>query len=764
MKNIKESVWADIHRRSTGEQVKKEDEMTQKDLDDLDKYITHFANEVVYGQGMGEEAATLDNFCDHIRQDYDVKDSDKDKIIEYVKKVWFDELCDDVTGMIEQAQKEYNQDMYESVWSDIHKRSNGEQVRKEDNVNILDLEEFYEYIKKHYKTKVEYIDLDAMGGGNGDVLGVDITENIILFYKPQRGHILLSWSKVKIPMPFFDELTDRFKIENPNAMRRIITENDGSCTNKTFIDVIDFFLDHKESLINESVWADIHKRSNGEAVRKEDENLSDEDCDFLDDCLMEFASRVVWDGEKASREKLSNCIRKQSNTYKDIDVERVIKYVEEHWGEVSEELDGLIAQEEKEKRNGMYESVWKDMHQRSNGDQVRKEDDYLIDENELDKDSLICIKRYAILSVYYDKYDGKPETFLKCIENWDDNICIRAQLYDKRKGEYVDPVKVIPSFIKKNWETGKSYESYVNKKVSDVEDEIRKTGFIKKPGESINDTLSKWFDENSDLIAEEYDESIEEYVLTYYREGGSRIIEVGVDEWWDDLDYIDQIKIYQEYMKNTNESVWKDIHQRSTGERVRKEDELLDDKENQILKQTAKMFKNAVRVSKYKDDEEGYDYSDSKEDFIYYIEKRKREMFWTGVVKDVYDEIIDYVNKKWTDDCKGIDEFISEYIYECDGVPGGLTPADVGGMGAITFPGADGTPGSGDIPMPTGHVYQQVAPFGIFIRTKKGKKRKKKFRKEDEPCAHSPNAKVYDYVDDYREYVDRTYNNMDKRK
>jgi hypothetical protein len=44
------------------------------------------------------------------------------------------------------------------------------------------------------------------------------------------------------------------------------------------------------------------------------------------------------------------------------------------------------------------------------------------------------------------------------------------------------------------------------------------------------------------------------------------------------------------------------------------------------------------------------------------------------------------------------------------------------------------------------------------------KNKKKKFRKEDEPCVHSPNAKVYDYVDDFRDYVDRTYNNMDRRK
>ena len=106
-------------------------------------------------------------------------------------------------------------------------------------------------------------------------------------------------------------------------------------------------------------------------------------------------------------------------------------------------------------------------------------------------------------------------------------------------------------------------------------------------------------------------------------------------------------------------------------------------------------------------------------------------------------------------------------ILECDGVPGGLTPADVGGMGPAYFPGPNGEPGSGDLPSPTGKVYQQVAPFGIFVNSlygKRKKKRKKKFRKENEPCVHSPNAKVYDYVDDYREYVDRTYNNMDRKR
>ena len=152
------------------------------------------------------------------------------------------------------------------------------------------------------------------------------------------------------------------------------------------------------------------------------------------------------------------------------------------------------------------------------------------------------------------------------------------------------------------------------------------------------------------------------------------------------------------------------------------------------------------------------------------MSREEEEFYETHLDDDIFtgedleaDELFDRSN--W-------DELVKIYVNymkkstlkECDGVPGGLTPADVGGMGAAYFPGPNGEPGSGDLPSPTGHVYHQVAPFGIFIKELKKKKKKKKFRKEDEPCSHSPNAKVYDYVDDYREYVDRTYNQMDRKR
>ena len=210
---------------------------------------------------------------------------------------------------------------------------------------------------------------------------------------------------------------------------------------------------------------------------------------------------------------------------------------------------------------------------------------------------------------------------------------------------------------------------------------------------------------------------------------------------------------------NVNESIWSDIQDRSMGKTVRKEDEMNDD-DFLMLRETAKMFRNVVKRSG------NTFWKNTCDSFIKYIERRKEEDFWTKISDEAYDKVIRFVQKNWGD-CTGIQEFMDKYlsnINECDGVPGGLTPADVGGMGPAYFPGPNGEPGSGDLPSPTGIVYKQVAPFDAFIKIRKHKKKKKKFRKEDEPCAHSENPPIYSHVDDFRDYVDRTYDNIDKKK
>ena len=216
---------------------------------------------------------------------------------------------------------------------------------------------------------------------------------------------------------------------------------------------------------------------------------------------------------------------------------------------------------------------------------------------------------------------------------------------------------------------------------------------------------------------------------------------------------------YKEQFENMNESsVWVDIHKHSAGDTERKEDE--------IPQEALEKLDQCYYYYAYSIVSE--DKPETLDGFCDYLEDELKNYPFR-------DSILQYIKDYWADEIADtldgwVDQARIDYdkdMNECEGVPGGLTPVDVGGMGPAYFPGPNGESGSGDLPSPTGKVYQQVAPFGIFVNSlygKKKKKRKKKFRKEDEPCVHSPNAKVYDYVDDYREYVDRTYDNMDRRK
>ena len=111
---------------------------------------------------------------------------------------------------------------------------------------------------------------------------------------------------------------------------------------------------------------------------------------------------------------------------------------------------------------------------------------------------------------------------------------------------------------------------------------------------------------------------------------------------------------------------------------------------------------------------------------------------------------------------KIVDDKIVKTMNEC-GASGCLTFGDVSGMGDIILPGDnpnngyDGVRGSGDLPMPSAGVYTQVAPLTLI------KKKKYKNKKKKKPH-HTPNPSMYDYVDDYLDYVDRTYKTIDKLK
>ena len=154
----------------------------------------------------------------------------------------------------------------ESIWSDIQDRSMGKTVRKEDSVNNLDRNDFYDYLKNKYNKFTHLISKDPS----------EIHIKLGWSYFPQRDYIIdIHWVEK-------NEIKNLYLNFGPCELNtlchknfKIGTSNDG-ISNEEILNIIDFCLDyissHKEieSPLNESIWSDIQDRSMGKTVREED--------------------------------------------------------------------------------------------------------------------------------------------------------------------------------------------------------------------------------------------------------------------------------------------------------------------------------------------------------------------------------------------------------------------------------------------------------------------------------------------------------------
>lgn len=145
-------------------------------------------------------------------------------------------------------------DIDESVWTDIHKRSNGIQVRKEDDINFFDEEKLCDYMNKHYNS----ISDDFQPFSNSNDFGTIMTS----LFKSEDGKYYsivyrgITSDKPVITFPTCKDsnienlLSEKYNItyisQYQNKIYYIEPKDGSKITNRIFLEIIDFILDNIE--------------------------------------------------------------------------------------------------------------------------------------------------------------------------------------------------------------------------------------------------------------------------------------------------------------------------------------------------------------------------------------------------------------------------------------------------------------------------------------------------------------------------------------
>ncbi len=268
--------------------------------------------------------------------------------------------------------------------------------------------------------------------------------------------------------------------------------------------------------LSESVWNDIRKRGLGTEIKKEDE-MTQADFDALNDCIFEFATRVVWDNWKYSRESFCKCVydyTRYSTTGEKANVDNILKYVNSHWENLNAELDDAIEREQNEKDEGMNESVWNDIRKRGLGDEVKQEDKGIT--------LVIDGVKYTLMKDFWGLGDVYEE------ENSDPWRCFAFNRPENSPTVIWGDTEIAGVFGCDKWDIGEDeydvyvLRDYIDKDRDDYIDELIKNGRFKQMYSSeleIQDILVKYtkkiFEDNHmsdfakftiyDLIGTDYD-------------------------------------------------------------------------------------------------------------------------------------------------------------------------------------------------------------------------------------------------------------------
>ena len=203
--------------------------------------------------------------------------------------------------------KTFSEFINESIWSDMQDRSAGITQRKEDDINLMSMEDFCDYLNDNYISKRNRAIICSTFSKSifASILRKSAAVAYDITYDYKSNTITMNDGVESFFPELYKMIKENFKVDkkyvsNPTFTQLIISPSDGSeCTNRFFVDVINFIIDNadknelllKKKPINESIWSDMQDRSTGEVVRKEDD-INDLDRDGLYDYIFDLYKQI----------------------------------------------------------------------------------------------------------------------------------------------------------------------------------------------------------------------------------------------------------------------------------------------------------------------------------------------------------------------------------------------------------------------------------------------------------------------------------------
>lgn len=333
--------------------------------------------------------------------------------------------------------------------------------------------------------------------------------------------------------------------------------------------------------LSESIWGNIRKKSLGQEIRLQDdinslsleglcsylnENYTcrDDNCIFcqtMDDTLVLTVALyyslgapgyLYYTGEEIAIYKSSidtlRCRGKLTYSYatsSDMDSttispkDKSIPVNNKFFIEVLDFFIDIVSKSgfEQKIKKKLSESVWGDVRKKSLGITTRHEDEYNQDEQQTIKNKRL-VPDFVVDVVYRELYENTLDGFLKFMDE-------KMSRYKSNTNSiYQDWYKeLIPIFgkIRQNWDAGYNFCSLIQAGIDKENDRIKKLGFTKMPGETIEKTVDDWWK----------NEAEQQYVLftvAKFDEDDPENRRTDYDELWNSISIDEKFEIYMKCM------------------------------------------------------------------------------------------------------------------------------------------------------------------------------------------------------------------------